>query len=629
MASWLDGGAAAGALLRGMSAQDYCAAAGGACSQEEGAEGALALVDEVKDLHATVSALLSCPSSFGQDVTTYYQYYDSLGSVNFVSKQDLAKVFTDPTSGEFDPDALRTYMTTFKVHMDRLAPRVSALSDHLTSLPALSLDASSAFRTVLALHMLRVRLSYQPGISQLAATRKPGVPFGIWTIYWLPYVKDVFTKRIPATWEAFPKRIESWMLAGINWWAELGETLALMPCNMAYTDPAERARRCKMIGENFTQRKETLAARTPYSSVEDSDVVEHASLASALGGIVSLFRSIGPICAAIGEQFKKFTSDPFGTILWFLMLIIGTIVGIILMIWYTLMTFLGSFWIILVVVVVVGAFLWSWWYTLFLLLIVWLVSIPYFLLWLVDMPTGGLVCRLMRCENLPDAWYTTPNWAEGSMYARTDALGSLVCSSPCSASYTPWGPLATRRERYLPAFCPQQQLFRVLQGAGLASPAALTTYPPPPGFASLNVSTKQSMIVSCFKRKMAWYQSCYGAFQQYDYINRFACANVDALGLSNEDAAQVRTLCLECYCRYAPGSFSAFKGASAHMTAPGAPGPSFCAALAAGEMGGDPSGGGEATALLVHTALLAVLLITLLALMYSMLLAAALAARPA
>jgi hypothetical protein len=287
-------------------------------------------------------------------------------------------------------------------------------------------------------------------------------------------------------------------------------------------------------------------------SQEGADVVEGASIVSALSSIVTFLRNIQFIGEAIGRFGMQFPTDPLGAIIGILSLILGTIVGLIVMIWYMLLTVLGVFWVLLGLIGVQVVFGWAILYTIIRVLWSVLITIPYLLMFFGDLMTGGFVTKMMRCENLPDDWSNMPNFSHGNEYNRIFPF----CFRPCFKGYKPIGCFCHKRGHYMPDFCPQQQIYRVFRGMGLSQPYVFDTYRPSPysHFGQKSLQAKQSEIVAAYRDKISWYQTCYQKVSEFDFINRHICNNVNRVnGLSATQRERLTVLCRECYCNYKEG----------------------------------------------------------------------------
>ncbi len=254
----------------------------------------------------------------------------------------------------------------------------------------------------------------------------------------------------------------------------------------------------------------------------------------------------------------------------------------------------------------------------FQVLITVLISPPYVLMWLIDLVTGGFVTKMMRCENLPDDWAGLQTYSEGNGFNRMFP----ICFAPCFQRYTPKGCFCVKRPHYLPDFCPQQQIFRIFRGMSAPEPYVFETYKPQPGFGQKSLMSKQKEIINAYRKKMSWYQTCYQKLSDFDFINRHLCNNVARVqGLSDAQKKKLSVLCTECYCNYREGrgSQKGLLGADATMTSEAERDTPMCQRLKGGAKPVDQSPmTGPGVELLKRTLLIAMLVVCVLVLFYSM-----------
>jgi hypothetical protein len=250
--------------------------------------------------------------------------------------------------------------------------------------------------------------------------------------------------------------------------------------------------------------------------------------------------------------------------------LLGIVYGLIALLLYILLTVLGVFFLLLFVWVTVYSVGWGVLYTIYLVLLTVLIAIPYFGLWMIDMPTGGLVVRMMRCEARLDSWYAQPSLADGNGFEHMLPF----CMRPCPERYKPTigGSCCGALAPHMPDYCPQQQVYRILL-AGSApwsrGPSGFVRYATPLGFSSMPYTSKRKLILAAYKDKVKWYQRCYTTLNEFDYLTRHICDNSDLLGKAlNENGVEVLSLlCKDCYCDYEHGDMRT--GIMANMTADG------------------------------------------------------------
>jgi hypothetical protein len=519
----------------------------------------------------SVGAMLSL-GTFESDLMTYLQFSGALQSWDPASISDIRNNAPQLVDEDGEPST-EAFRKRFCVPMERFQKAVEALSyalevrgEQLRYGPGASgAWGPEAVRIVTAVHESRMMLAQLPEINTMYMTRRKFMPAALWTLYYFPFVKQMLTKRIPAYWRSFGKRYTSRMTAGMEWWSRAGAMAMMIPCYSAYSDPQERARRCK--------RPEGFVPNSRETVVEE--FMGLGSLFSTFKLIGTFFKNIIAVAIALGMLFVKFPIDPFGTIIGILTIWLGAIVGLLLTLIWLIMTVTGQFFILLFVIVTLWTVGFSILYTCWLVQICLLMAVPYFGLWLVDLVTGGLVVRLMRCENELTDWYKRGSFQDGNGYERFVP----ACLMPCKSRYrvSDSGCCCTPLPDYMPDLCPQQLIYGIYRSgdtaAGLTAkgPSTLARYSPPAGFSSKTLGVKKQMIRDAYSQKAEWYQRCKGALKDRDFINRHLCQNVDLLDLSDEARASMATACAESYCDYVPGG-----GGKASMTRdgydPGAPG---------------------------------------------------------
>jgi hypothetical protein len=298
-------------------------------------------------------------------------------------------------------------------------------------------------------------------------------------------------------------------------------------------------------------------------------------------------------------------------------LILGINWGIILILLYILLTVTLIFYWFLVNWCVILTFGYALWETVYQIWLMVVLATPYFVLWIMDLVTGGVVTRIMRCENLPDDWMNVSGFAEGNQWERM----GFGCFAPCGDRYGTFGCFCHKRSAFMPSACPQQQIARLFMGKSpIGSPSAFTTYTPDARFGSRTLASKQNVIVDAYRQKMAWYQTCYASLHDYDFLNRHVCNNVAEAKkkMSDSEYASLITLCKECYCDYQPDSYKTGVVASMTSEADRASNPT-CVSLASAAPPAPKDASTPATALMRKVFLMGMLVVVVLAMVYSML----------
>jgi hypothetical protein len=606
------------------------------------------------------------------DLVSHFKYHEELASMGFLSRHDLRNNATEfSEGGDFDQDMGEAFTEAVSDKLRDIRDVAGELSDALSSRPDIAAEPgwnAGAFGLASDVHTIRMLLNYEAEITMLYKTRRAKMTMAIWHVYYNPLVIDIYTKRIPDYWLKSPKAFVNAIKNGLNWWGSVGTAIALMPCNMAFSDPAERAKNCST--EDFSQQTSQQqtgdtsgggggndkqasfdidyagdgtaggalgailafvkrngmapATRGLKSAPIDSgdtggDVVEGAGLATALNSIVKFIKSMSMLGKAISHIGNKFATDAFGALISIFSLIFGAVFGLIFILVYMLITFSAGFYLLLIAWSVIISFVMALLGTVYQILLMIVLCIPYFILWLIDLVTSGFVSRTLRCENLPDDWINRGGFAEGNKW---DRIG-FGCFAPCRARYSVFGCLCNKRAHYLPDYCPQQQIMRMFRRKGLTEPYVFHTYKAQPGFGSKSLMAKQKLIVSAFRDKLEFYQKCYVEHSDFDYVNRHVCGNFELMkkthSLSDDAVKRIVRLCKECYCDYAPKNYKT--EVSASLTHEGDRGSPLCMRLLAGEKAAlnAAGGSGPATALMKRVMLMGILVIGVLVTVYSML----------
>ncbi|GAX86667.1 hypothetical protein CEUSTIGMA_g14075.t1 [Chlamydomonas eustigma] len=524
----------------------------------------------VADIQADVATLLG-RSDLSGDLSIYFCYHSSISNYGWIGRNDIRSNLPQFVTSDGTTLDTSDFRENVLVPADRLANNLQALSDalmnggDLRSRPDGIANGNFAANagSALQVHVLRMLLDQQPSVERMSLSRRPNFPMGIWLIYYLPIVQSIFEVRIPSAWENYANLANSWASLGLNSWESIGEQILLMPCQMAFSDPAQRAQYCK--GGN--------------SGTEGFDL---GGVFKVVGEIGEFIENLLSATIAIAMLISNFASNPFNALIDIIGVIIGMLIGIVLYLAWLMLTIT----FVAPAIVIVLSYLWTlsycWYFTVVLVILALILGITYFFLWLIDMPTGGLVVATLRCDSRPDDWY------------RLSSSGA-ACE---------------RLPSYMPDWCPQQQVYRTYLGLSSGyGPEAFVDFTAPAHFSAMSEASKASAMFSAFQTKTAWYQTCYGSLSGYDYLNRHLCDNFDAL-LPASSASTMAVVCKEIFCDYeAGGGYDA----SAQRTqdgfqpsAPGGPNAASCARISnAADGATETPPGGLAGALLQHLLLVA------------------------
>lgn len=541
------------------------------------------------------------PDEFNRDLETYFRFYTTLKYLDhwlysFFARRDILNAPQFVREGDVDREAVAKFRAGFMRPMDELRAALRSVSRHAatwTAMPAQRWYTDGTFRFLLQVHMLNMLLNeYHAQIERSSNTRKAlalTLQFNVWTLYYLPYAERVFTYRIPAIWIAAPRRFVNHWRKFTCAWQKLGVTLSLLPCRIAFLgDSAEGDKMCRAIGgssdfdacdykEMFVagpdekgaegakekgakdeDAKKSEAKDTDEEEEEEEDVIEGLGFLKTLKNVGTFFKMILVIGRAMVQAFRAITTDPLRAILMPFVVVIGLVLGLLVLLVYTMHSLLHLH--------AIYAFVYAWymsftlaiWLTIIEVVFVVLLCLAFVFIWLADLLTGGLVVKMMRCENLPNEWETRGGYAAGNKAVR---LFGTTCCYPCAPRFRPFGPTCRRTPDHIPDFCPQQQIMRTLrtgrpfQNPILHGPIMFDHYPATgagrAAFRTLRREEKERRIVAAFADARGFWTDCYMSLSRFDYVNRHVCVNVDRLPDDRYDAkSKMRSLCEQVYCEY-------------------------------------------------------------------------------
>jgi hypothetical protein len=292
--------------------------------------------------------------------------------------------------------------------------------------------------------------------------------------------------------------------------------------------------------EGFTQKKinqiyENFITENPYKTdVTEPFVGELLKIAKTF---VSMFTVITSIINVI--------TDPVA----FIKFLIGYIVAIILyMIYFILYNIFFFVAVGYVVRVLVCTFMTLWWFIQWLAFALIFVAIA-----IIDFPLGGAIMRSLRCENLPNAWHTTPNWHRENMNMR-----SLFCNRKCRKRFYANGPhFCKRQSKDEPAYAPQQVIFNTLRKVEyMRSTSEKLIYSRKPNmkyFLSYTDSDKELLWREVFQAQMEYMSETDRPYEKYNKINisycKFINASYDEKVMPKDVHDKLKQLCVTAFCR--------------------------------------------------------------------------------
>lgn len=490
--------------------------------------------------------LLKARPHLSSDVALYYRFHRSLKSMtapdtpNMLARLDLKSepAFLAELTGEVDPTKVAAFYNNVFVPMRQVRKHAVEASSRLHRACAITYDPETA-QAVLDLHLLRMHLdTYHEQTTLSYETRKSGpgrLPTAIMTLYWWSAVEPTYTKSIPNLWTSAPKEFDDGKDAYEQGWDSLGPAILKLPCYMSHMDADERKSKCD-------------------GGASTEGFRESFSLGGLISGIGKLLSSIIPMFISIAMFVLQLATDPFGAIFGFVMLILGMVIGLVLYLIYVLLTITELYMIPGIVYAFVVSYVYAFILTVLEVCFTIILAIPYLILTLIDLVTGGLIMHLLRCEALPSDWAVIPFAAYDNVRRR---LG-IVCAAPCfGQGFVPalGGVACYCMPSDVPPFCPQQQLFRAFRAIPLGDPYEFDGFTADAIFHTLDPEAQQRQMAKAYGRKADFLGRCYSASAPYSYITRHMCSDLDTLlpeGTTQEDRARLDGLCRQVHCDFGP-----------------------------------------------------------------------------
>lgn len=274
-----------------------------------------------------------------------------------------------------------------------------------------------------------------------------------------------------------------------------------------------------------------------------------SGILKALASIVDFFESMGIVVTSI----VSIITNPIAIIKW----LIGIIFGLIIyLVWYILFVVFGTFFAF------IGAYVWvssiAILGTVFWSIIFAAYGLIYFILTLIDYFTGGMIMRMMRCENLPNVWHTGDNIAYSNKFKL-----SFFCARKCGSRYKPDGIWCSRIPRYQPSQCPQSLIYNMyLKMKGVPgnydSKTKLLYFKFFPWIKYFRESNFDKLIdiTESYYEKVDYSRNCSELTDDYKYVIKYICNNIDKINdkdgsnshKTEEIKDEIKKLCNVSYC---------------------------------------------------------------------------------
>ena len=336
----------------------------------------------------------------------------------------------------------------------------------------------------------------------------------------------------------------------------------------------EDSREMEMFGEDAREISRVLEHYDEPAANDhnDTDVVEHfGAIISLARTVASFFRNFVPLGYQLIDYGRNFINDPMMSLFGIISIIVGPIIGIIMLMiygWLSLPIFFGCSisWIWGFIIAIVISYLYFWVALLVRIALTVGLFFVFLGIWFIDFITGGLVLKLVQCEEDPDAAEIRSNYADGNGYQR----GVLGCLYPCSSGFkprplyflgnTPY--LCARGDRSAPGMCPQQQILRFFRGRAFTRPFAYDLYKPGVAFYMYDLRAKIAVVRETYRKRRAFLDTCSNSLdERFEPICRHVCGNLHNYKYaSSGERETMRLLCSQMYCegRHANGGLCSY-----------------------------------------------------------------------
>jgi hypothetical protein len=260
----------------------------------------------------------------------------------------------------------------------------------------------------------------------------------------------------------------------------------------------------------------------------------------ALNAIAKTFTALYKLVISVVQVI----SDPINFIRWLL----GLIIGFIIYLLYLVLIAMSFIFIIPAFIVILGLKL--------AFTIVWtavylLVAVVYLILQMLDKPTNGLIFKMLRCENLPNAWHLKPGFAKDNIFQR-----KFFCQYTCGKRYFPSGYKCEKLPQYEPSYCPHQLIFNAYDKrySELQSNPFIHQYKPTIDYYLKKTDAARKAIWSdVYENRHEFMQQCSEKMAPYNHVTHKMChvlADDEKFKKSNPDEYEkIMSLCDLTYCK--------------------------------------------------------------------------------
>jgi len=270
------------------------------------------------------------------------------------------------------------------------------------------------------------------------------------------------------------------------------------------------------------------------------DTIEEFGFLKGLLGIpksmiamVEIFKSIGDFfqtIMAVAMALVNAITNPIAV----LRMIIGMVVGVLFLILYFVILAIDVVLYIPGAIVIAAIDVWKTIWAIFLFI---LIASFYLVIWVLDMVTGGLFLKIMRCENLPNKWYLQPGYFFDNKFVR-----GFMCNFTCSSRFIPSddGSWCERLKRGRPSYCPQQIIYNAARSiiTGATNPVIngnssdnklLYKFVIPSSYYGMDEVSKKTKIVEYLKDKNEYIKKCFKFNSEFASIAIASCNYFNSL----------------------------------------------------------------------------------------------------
>jgi hypothetical protein len=182
-----------------------------------------------------------------------------------------------------------------------------------------------------------------------------------------------------------------------------------------------------------------------------------------------------------------------------------------------------------------------------------LITLFCFILWFLNLCTGGALSSLVLCQNSVAAWYKTPNYHLGNKYER-----GFFCNRACFPGYYPddTGMFCIKNSAIrTPSYCPQAEAMRLYVGKRKDINYIYKDYRTLGNLSYLSKTPaeRENLLKNHFIKKMEFLDKCNKSMKKYDYMPLSICSSLDTIkdmnmNVNDKTLKKLRQVCSQSYC---------------------------------------------------------------------------------